>query len=149
MDAEAGVDDEEVFGVGEREFKEEDAGREVVDVGDAVADEGAAELGGDDLDVEGGEALFHDGSAGGRWVVGEVRGCRGEVLEGSGMTQWRGKVQESWRWVRGHTMETRCCSQRTGISIDFDSNWCCEFMVWESIGFLFRSALCDTYRMRL
>lgn len=50
MRAETGVDDELLAALGFGEFEEEDAGGEVVDVGEAEGDEGGGELVGDDLD---------------------------------------------------------------------------------------------------
>lgn len=60
MTAETGIDDELVADlVGFLKFEEEDAGAEVVDVGEAEGGEGGVEFVGDDFDVEGREALFH------------------------------------------------------------------------------------------
>jgi hypothetical protein len=47
--AETGVDDELLAALGFGEFEEEDAGGEVVDVGEAEGNEGGGELVGDDL----------------------------------------------------------------------------------------------------
>jgi hypothetical protein len=49
--AETGVDDELFAALGFGEFEEEDAGGEVVDIGEAEGDEGCGEFVGDDLEV--------------------------------------------------------------------------------------------------
>ncbi len=77
MTAEAGVDEELFAVVRFRELEQEDAGREVVDVGQAERGEGGGEFVSDDADVEGGEALFHRrGYERRRWW------WRGDVREG-------------------------------------------------------------------
>lgn len=59
MAAETGVDEELFAVVGFGEFEHEDAGGEVVEVGEAEAGQGGGEFVGDNVHVEGGEALLH------------------------------------------------------------------------------------------
>ena len=55
-----------------REFEQENSTGEIVDICEAEGDEGGGELVGDDLDIEGGEALFHVGCVVGCAVAAEV-----------------------------------------------------------------------------
>lgn len=70
------------------EFEQEDAGGKVVDVGEAEGDELGGEFVGDDLHVEGGEALFHrrggreESRLGGEGGCGRGRGCLRSQITG-------------------------------------------------------------------
>jgi len=80
MASETRVDEELFAMVWFGELEEEDAGGEVVDVGQSQRDEAGGEFVGDDLDVEGGEALFHAGQSFLRATAGASIEKRVQVL---------------------------------------------------------------------
>ena len=61
MAAEAAIDEKFLAFAWTSEFEEEDAAGEVIDIGEAKGYEGGGKFGGDDVGVEGGEALLHCG----------------------------------------------------------------------------------------